>query len=231
MVSVFLVILLAGLVFSLWAGLQVFVCESNSRFVNLVPGNEVSDNSLNVPKSLLFIQYRGKASEDFARALHQIEAPCNTVFTMRKLRSVLPSLKPAVEKLWRASVVYKLKCPRCSACYVGQTDRHFCTRLNEHQQRQDQPVYRHFKKCRRKLRFKDTEFLTATTRGVTVLETLEALWIDELKPQINTREEYKQRHLTIRLSSGLWSPNNACFWIYWMMHLIYSFWIILIILF
>ena len=171
--------------------------------VEEVTGNEGSDDSSNIPKNLLFIQYRGKASEDFARALHRIEAPCNTVFTMRKLRTVLPSLKPAVEKLLRGSVVYKLKCPRCSACYVGQTDRHFCTRLKEHQQRQDQPVYKHFKECREKLRFEDTEFLAATTRGVTVLETLEALWIEELKPRINTREEYKQRHLTIRLSSGL----------------------------
>ena len=150
----------------------------------------------------MFVQYRGKASEDFARALHKIEAPCTPVFTMRKLKSVLPSLKPAIEKLYRGSVVYKLNCTRLSACYVGQTDRHFSTRLNEHQKKKCQPVYHHFENCGVKLEEKDTEFLASTTRGVTFLETLEALWIEELKPGINTKEEYKQRQLTIRLSSG-----------------------------
>ena len=121
---------------------------------------------------------------------------------MRKLKTLLPSLKPAVDKKWRGSVVYKLNCSRCGACYVGQTDRHFCTRLTEHQQRKDQPVYRHFAGCRAKLDISSTEFLAATTRSVTYLETLEALWIEELKPKINTKEEYKQRQLTMRLSSG-----------------------------
>ena len=130
-----------------------------------------------VEKRLLFVQYRGKASEDFARALHKIEAPCTPVFTMRKLKSVLPSLKPAIEKLYRGSVVYKLNCPRCSACYVGQTDRHFSTCLYEHQKKKSQPVYHHFENCGVKLEEKDTEFLASTTRGVTFLETLEALWI------------------------------------------------------
>jgi hypothetical protein len=53
-----------------------------------------------------------------------------------------------------------------------------------------------------KLNLGDTEFLAATTRNVVYLETLEALWIEEIKPKINTKEEYKQRSLTIRLSSG-----------------------------
>jgi len=166
------------------------------------PASEAAENSPSVPKKQLFIQYRGKASEDFARALHNIDAPCNTVFTMRKMKSVLPSLKPAIDKEWRGSVVYKLNCSRCGACYVGQTDRHFCTRLTEHQKRKDQPVYKHFAKCGSKLDMSSTEFLAATTRSVTYLETLEALWIEELKPKINTKEEYKQRQLTIRLSSG-----------------------------
>ena len=155
-----------------------------------------------VPKALVFVQYRGKVTEDFARALHRAEAPCNVVFTMRKLRTILPSLKPAVDKELRGSVVYQLKCSRCNACYVGQTDRHFCTRLKEHQQRKSQPVYRHFQQCRTELKLENTEFLAATIRNVVFLETLEALWIEELKPSINTREEYKQRSLTIRLSSG-----------------------------
>ena len=150
--------------------------------------------------------------------MHKAEAPCNVVFTMRKLRTVLPSLKPAVDKELRGSVVYQLKCSRCQACYVGQTDRHFCTRLKEHQSRKSQPVYRHFEQCGTKLELENTEFLAATTRNVVFLETLEALWIEELKPRINTKEEYKQRSLTIRLSSGFWPPHMLvwnCLWLWY----------------
>ena len=172
-------------------------------------GNHATNESAPA-KTLLFVQYRGKVTEDFARALHRAEAPCNIVFTMRKLRTVLPSLKPAVEKRLRGSVVYQLKCSRCNACYVGQTDRHFCTRLKEHQRRKSQPIYRHFQRCRAKLKLENTEFLAATTRNVVHLMTLEALWIEELKPSINIKEEYKRRNLTIRLSSGFWPSTIAC---------------------
>ena len=42
----------------------------------------------------LLIQYRGKCSEDYARALHKCEAPVSVIFTLRKLKTVMPSLKP-----------------------------------------------------------------------------------------------------------------------------------------
>ena len=66
-------------------------------------------------KMMLMIQYRGKCTEDYARALHKINAPCNVVMTLRKLKTVLPSLKPPVDKMLKSGVVYKITCPRCSA--------------------------------------------------------------------------------------------------------------------
>ena len=86
-------------------------------------------------KKNIFVQYRGKSTEEYARALHKIKAPCIIVMTLRKLKTVLPSLKPQVDKLMRRGVIYKLTCPRCSACYVGQTGRHMLTRFKEHLQR------------------------------------------------------------------------------------------------
>ena len=47
----------------------------------------------------LFLNYRGKVSESYARALHKINAPCRIIFTLRKLKTILPSLKPPVQKL------------------------------------------------------------------------------------------------------------------------------------
>ena len=70
-------------------------------------------------KVALFMQYRGKCTEDNARALHKINAPCTIILTLRKLKTVLPSLKPPVEKMLKSGLVYRLMCPHCSACYVG----------------------------------------------------------------------------------------------------------------
>ena len=49
-------------------------------------------------KHMLLIQYRGKCIESYTRALHRIDAPCTVVMTLRKLKTVMPSIKPPVEK-------------------------------------------------------------------------------------------------------------------------------------
>ena len=46
----------------------------------------------------MFIQYRGKSTEHYAHALHNLEVPCTVVMTLRKAKTVLTSLKPPVEK-------------------------------------------------------------------------------------------------------------------------------------
>ena len=74
-------------------------------------------------KHFLFLQYRGKVTEDYVRALHKLNAPCKPILTIRKLKTVVPSLKVQVDKRLQSRIVYKLLCPRCQACYVGQTDR------------------------------------------------------------------------------------------------------------
>ena len=42
------------------------------------------------------------------------------------------SVKDPVPSGLRAGVVYKFFCAGCSACYVGETTRHFSTRVREH---------------------------------------------------------------------------------------------------
>ena len=96
--------------------------------------------------------------------------------TLRKLKTVLPSLKPAVEKLIRSNVVYELKCPRCSACYVGQTGRQLQHRFKEHLLRSG-PVKAHLANCKTSLTEEDIEILHGTTKGEIFLLTLEALYI------------------------------------------------------
>ena len=146
----------------------------------------------------MLIQYRGKCTEDYARALHKIDAPCNVIMTLRKLKTVLPSLKPSVEKMLRSNVVYQITCPRCQACYVGQTCRHLHSRFREHIKNQG-PLKNHMKMCDSNITEENVKILTSTSKGEPRLLTLEALYIRELKPSINTKDEYRRRTLTIKL--------------------------------
>lgn len=144
------------------------------------------------------IQYRGKSTEDYARALHKLNAPCMLVMTLRKLKSVLPSLKPPVEKMMKSGIVYHLTCPRCSACYVGETCRHLQTRLKEHHQKAG-PMKTHLAECSTSIPEENVKILHSTTRGESYLLTLEALHIREQKPALNTKDEYKSKELIIKL--------------------------------
>ena len=148
-------------------------------------------------KFMLFVQYRGKCTEECAQALHKINAPCRIVMTLRKLKTVLPSLKHPVEKMMKSNVVYKIKCPRCNSCYVGQTSRQLQRRFTEHLTKKG-PVKTHMAECKISLDQNNVEILGSTTRGEDHLLTLEALFQHELKPSMNTKDEYKSRTLTIK---------------------------------
>ena len=170
--------------------------ETEEMNPSTTESDQEEENS--IPKQLFFLQYRGKVSEDLARSLHKINAPCTVVMTLRKLKTVLPSLKPTVEKFLRSGVVYRITCPRCGARYVGYTTRHLKTRYKEHQKK-DAPVKKHLGRCRARIELEDdVEILDSSARGETYLQIREALWIKESRPTINVKDEYKSRTLTIK---------------------------------
>ena len=149
-------------------------------------------------KMIMMVQYRGKTSESYARALHKMDAPCMIVMTLRKMKTILPSLKPRVEKMLKSGVVYHITCPRCQACYVGQTCRHLQTRFTEHI-KESGPVKKHLAQCNTNATSENVIILHQTARGVVHLQTLEALYIREFNPSINTKDEYRRRELTIKV--------------------------------
>ena len=92
---------------------------------------------------------------------------------------------------------YNILCPGCAACYVGQTDHHMMTRLYENVHKAG-PMKTHIEtKCNTTLT--DVEILHCTSRGESYLLTLEALYIRERKPVLNTKDEYRRRELIIKL--------------------------------
>ena len=169
--------------------------ENNPQEQVMAPHQQLNNTS-----HLVFIQYRGAPSQAFLKKLKNSGARVQPVITMRKMKTTLPSLKAPVPIHLQSRVVYRITCPSCSACYVGQTARHVCTRFGEHKTKTKQAVRAHFDRCGAgRPDMTQLDILTYTTRSVEYLEALEALYIEELKPQVNTKDEYRMRTLTIKI--------------------------------
>ena len=173
-----------------------YIRETISKIVNKEQRKK-EDESTEKPY-LLFLQYRGKCTEKYASEIKKTGVAVKPIFTLRKLKTVTPSLKEPVIKSLRSGVVYKLTCPRCNACYVGATTRHLQTRVKEHRSKKKQTVYKHLEKCNSIKDDIGIDILGVSRQGEVHLFTLEALWIRQLKPQINVRDEFKSRELVIK---------------------------------
>ena len=57
----------------------------------------------------------------------------------------------------------------------------------------------HMEQCGASLKGENVTILGSTSRGDKYLITLVALFIQELKPQLNTKDEFKSRTLTLKL--------------------------------
>ena len=104
---------------------KIIVGEEN---VNV---NVESENTPEKPSKVsVFLQYRDHQTDLFVRHLRDSGAPLQSILTMRKLKTILPSLKSSTKEILRSRVVYKLTCPGCNTCYVGQTTRHLSSQSN-----------------------------------------------------------------------------------------------------
>ena len=157
-------------------------------------------------KKLFLIQYRGHDTTRYVNELLKSGAPILPIYTTRKLRTILPSLKPTVEKNFTSNVIYKIKCSGCQSCYVGMTCRHLITRMKEHFY-PNGIMTKHLQVCDGIFMpnggnmdpFTCGEILATTNKSIIYLSILEALFIREIRPDLNTRDEYKGRMLRIRI--------------------------------
>ena len=166
----------------------------------VVPTEQVQQEEV-MERKKFYVEYRGKVSDQFKRSLNKLNAPCNVIFTLRKLKTILPPLKASVEKSYKSCVVYKINCPRCQSCYVGYTCRHLITRIKEHRCPKA-PVSIHFNSCSNGTylpSIDDVEIIASSTISEKHLMTLEALNIGQIKPKLNTRDEFKSHVLTLKL--------------------------------
>ena len=148
-------------------------------------------------KFKFFINYRGKLTEKLAVSLKKLNAPCRLIMTLKKTKYSLPPLKPFVPDMFKNNVVYQIVCPRCKSSYVGQTTRHLQQRFKEHIGNKG-PIKTHFESCAITPTDDIISVLGRMDRGDGRLLTLEALFIKEIAPVLNTKDEYRSRTLTLK---------------------------------
>ena len=141
------------------------------------------------------MQYRGNLSVRLKQKLQKISR-LNVIFTTRKLKTCVPSLKSSFDKDLKSHVVYEISCSGCESTYVGQTCRHVTTRIAEHQ-KLDSPVGLHVSNCCGAAKAFTWRVIDQST-DTEKLITIEALHIRQRKPKINTRDEYRGRELTLK---------------------------------
>ena len=133
---------------------------------------------------MVFIQYRGKITDHFARKLKDTGAPIKVILTLTKVKTTVPSLKVEVEKPLASNLIYKYKCPHCQVSYVGMTSRHICTRISEHLSNGEKskgPIMIHADSCKNSHPSpKDFIVLKKVQRSdIIYLSVMEALFIKE----------------------------------------------------
>ena len=166
----------------------------------IVPKVTISDENIEKESKVMFcVSYRGHVTDTFLKKLKDSGAPVQPIITLRKLKTVMPSLKTSSTFESRSRVVYKITCPGCDTCYVGQTRRHLLTRFREHNYKKTKAVYKHFMDCvGSKVTLIDIKILAQTSKNLDFLLSLEALFIREYSPALNVKDEYRGRELTIR---------------------------------
>ena len=101
----------------------------------------------------------------------------------------------------KSNVVYQIKYPRCNACYVGKTSRHLTDRIREHKSKSNGHVRKHLMKCGvdKDEVDENTIILATALENAFQLSILEALFIRELKPSMNTKDEFRDYELVLTL--------------------------------
>ena len=85
------------------------------------------------------------------------------------------------------------------------TTRHLLTCFREHKSRSSGPIKKHFAECTNsQIRLEDIDILTSTIKSDTHLLALEALYIRELKPYLNTQNAKEQEFKSWQLRISFW---------------------------
>ena len=110
----------------------------------------------------------------------------------------MPPLKPRVPKELESNLIYEYECSRCQSTYVGKTVRHLRIRVKEHARKEKEPIRKQYNICKEKITQDNFKILYKTHRSNYYLMTIEALFIREKKPNLNTKDEFRDKELQLK---------------------------------
>ena len=156
----------------------------------------------------------GKLNNEPSKSIIHFKLPYlnASAFTQRKLKSLLKSyctnlqirlafssykvsnmfsIKDPIPISLRSLVVYKFSCAGCNSVYVGETCRHFSTRVREHLARdKNSHIHKHLtssKTCKQTVSNESCFTILDTAKCSYELKIKEALHINWLKPTLNSQ--------------------------------------------
>ena len=108
--------------------------SQNERAINTQDGGSTDSGSVYFVKS----PYIGAKADFIKRRISRlVDKYCHNkikiklIFTTCKVGAYF-SPKDAVPKMLMSNVIYKFDCASCSACYIGETERHYFRLMQEH---------------------------------------------------------------------------------------------------
>ena len=118
-------------------------------YLNKVHSNSDQSNRESDKRRFYKLPYIGKYSEQVQKKLSKIckqfckDPDLKIVFTSFKINNYF-STKDKTPYFLKSFLVYKFVCARCNSCYIGETCRHFKTRIDEHVKKDKKSnIYKH----------------------------------------------------------------------------------------
>ena len=98
------------------------------------------------------------------------------------------SVKDRTPVALKSMVVYQFSCAGCNSCYIGETSRHFSTRIKEHTESdKNSHIFKHFNTsplCKSKYSPSCFSILDSASNSID-LKLKEAFHINKIKPELN----------------------------------------------
>ena len=114
------------------------------------------------------------------------------VFSSFKIKNFF-SFKDPIPDALKSLVVYQFTCAGCNSRYIGETSRHFATRVKEHLSTdKNSHVYKHLNgspSCKRKCSV-DCFKIVDSANSRHCLKLKEAIYISRLKPELNAQLQH-----------------------------------------
>ena len=158
--------------------------------------NEVVPDEVNDELNLqITLPYAGSKGESMAKEMRKFVEKVKTktklriAFKARRLGTHF-TIKDRVEMCHQHNIVYKISCPECNVCYIGESGRRLYERLKEHAGRdKNSHVLQHsIETGHARVDINNIEILNKNFTNYYKRKISEALYIKSFKPVLNVQD-------------------------------------------